>query len=321
MKTLRVGDPHITVRNLDEAERLLSFIYEMAVLHDVSNIEFLGDLMHTHAVLRVEVVDFWTRHLTKMGQVFTVLVLVGNHDQPGSREKEQQMNGLNIFNSIKGVQVINRPMCFNKIAYIPYMSDKEAFVSSAKEMYDNGATEILVAHQNFTVSLYSDLIDPALIPQKAIITGHIHEQKQVGKVFQVGTPKWDTLTDANEPKGIWIYKHNIQGVADDKQFISTAHVVTPINKVTLNEGETEVTLDPNAKNYLELVGSSAWILQKKKEYKGLAQIKARPSDRKSININKDKAFTMVDYLNTTFKPIDGVEKAEIQAYLQEVMNG
>jgi DNA repair exonuclease SbcCD nuclease subunit len=316
VKTLRVGDPHITVRNLAEAETLMNFIFTEAAHHKVDRIEFMGDLMHTHAVIRVEVMDFWKRAFQSL-EYFDVVVLVGNHDQPGSREKEQEMNALNIFNSVS-VRVVNKPRIIDSVAYIPYMSDHAAFLKAAQDLYDKGATKLLVAHQNFTVPLYSDMIDPDLVPQEAIITGHIHEQRQVGKVFQVGTPKWDTMTDANEEKGIWIYEHNEDGSVKSKLFISTKHVVTPIVKHTLNEGGEEVILSEKAKNYIELVGSTAWISQMKKKYKGLAAIKARPTDRKHGNMSKDGMFSITDYLDTVFKPIDGVSKEDIKSYLNEV---
>ncbi len=319
MKVLRVGDPHITVRNLTEATLLLEFIREQARKHKVDFIEFLGDLMHTHAVIRVEVLDFWAKAFKDLSSEFAIFALVGNHDQPGSKEKEQAMNALNIFQT-EIVQIINKPTIINKIAYIPYMSDKEAFIKATQDLYSQGATKLLVAHQNFTVPLYSDMIDQNLVPQEAIITGHIHEQRQIGKTFQVGTPKWDTLTDANEEKGIWYYEHNDDGSVISKEFISTRDVVTPILKITMNEGDAEVVLDEKARNYLELIGSTAWINQMKKKYKGLAQIKARPSDRKNMNVNKDKAFSMLEYLDSSFKPIDGIEKTDIKKYLEEVVH-
>ena len=320
MKILRCGDPHITVRNLEEAAKLMAFIKEQAIAHNVSRIEFLGDLMHTHAVLRVEVVDFWGKTFKDLSEHFAVFALVGNHDQPGSKEKEQLMNGLNMFQSV-GVTIINKPMIVSKIAYIPYMSDAASFLAAAQDLYDKGATNLLIAHQNFTVPLYHDLIDPSLVPQNKIITGHIHEQKTMGKVHQVGTPKWDTMTDANEDKGVWIFEHNEDGSVKAKTYLSTKDVVTPIVKITMTEGEgDELELNPKANNYLELVGQTAWITQMKKKYKGQAQITGRPSDRKNINVNKDKAQSIFDFLDTSFKPIEGVSKEDIKTYLKEVVN-
>lgn len=320
MKVLRVGDPHVTVRNLEEAERLMDFVRQQAMDHDVDHIELLGDLFHTHAVIRVEVLDFWKKFFDRVSYKIGVIALVGNHDQPGSKEKEQQMNALNIFHDYEQIHIVNKPIVYNNIAYIPYMSDHAAFLKATQDLYNQGAVKLLVAHQNFTIPLYSDMIDQNLVPQEAIITGHIHEQRQIGKTFQVGTPKWDTMSDANENKGIWLYEHNEDGSVKSKQFISTKDIVTPIIKHTIREGDVDVVLNDKARNYIELIGTSAWIVQMKKKYKGLAAISAKPSDRKHTNINKDKVFSIVDYLNAAFKPIDGISKEDIRNYLKEVVN-
>lgn len=325
MKILRVGDPHITVRNLEEAEKLIDFIFIQANTHNVDRIEFLGDLMHTHAVIRVEVLDFWKKALDKLAY-YEVNILVGNHDQPGSKEKEQEMNALNVLKSA-AVSVINKPTIDEGIAYIPYMSDHAAFLKAAQDLYDQGATKLLVAHQTFTGATYEngfyaeDGIDPILVPQETIISGHIHKQQQIGKCFYPGTPKWDTMSDANENKGIWLFEHNEDRSIKSKLFISTKDIATPIEKHTINEGDEEIVLNEKARNYIELVGSTAWITQMKKKYKGLAAIKARPSDRKHVNISKDKMFSITDYLDTAFKPIEGVSKEDIKRYLKEVING
>lgn len=325
MKILRVGDPHITVRNLEEGDKLIDFIFKVATENKVDQIEFLGDLMHTHAVIRVEVLDFWKRSFNKL-KTFKVISLVGNHDQPGSKEKEQTMNSLKVLER-ENHCVVDQPMIANNIGYVPYMSDHAAFLKTAQDLYDNGATKILVAHQTFTGATYEngfyaeDGIDPALVPQEIIISGHIHKQQQIGKCFYPGTPKWDTMSDANENKGIWLFEHNLDSSIKSKRFISTAEVAIPIIKYILTEGSEEPDLDKKARNYVELVGSTAWIAQMKKKYKGIASIKARPSDRKRVIIDKDKMFSIVDYLDKMFTPIDGISKQDIKQYLTEVSNG
>ena len=113
MKILRVGDPHITVRNIEESERLLDFINKIAVEQSVDAIELLGDLMHTHAVVRIEVQDFWIRSFREQLASWPIIALVGNHDQPGSTEKEQKMNALNVF-SRDGIRIVSYPRILNK---------------------------------------------------------------------------------------------------------------------------------------------------------------------------------------------------------------
>lgn len=326
MKILRVGDPHITVRNIKEAEKLIDFIMHWAQNPRVDRVEFMGDQFHTHAVMRVEVIDFWKRTFEKFNNIrIPAYALVGNHDKPGSKEKEQEMNAMSVFKSYPYVTIIDRPMYpSGKIAYIPHMSDTNAFIEEAKRLYSNGYTECLIAHQTFTGAQYEngfyapDGIDPELIPQKQIISGHIHKCQEVGKCFYVGTAKWDSMSDANEDKGIWIFDHNEDGSVKSKKFVSTEEVVTPIRKITMREGDDIPKLEPNARNYVELLGSSAWIKQMKKHFKGKAQIKARPTDRKMVKLDRNKSANIVDFLNNDFEQVDGVNKKDILNYLNEV---
>lgn len=331
MKILRVGDPHVMVSNLKDSQALLDYVLKLAIEQEVDVVEFLGDLFHTHAVMRVEVVDFWKKNFQKIKDAqFNCRVLVGNHDQPGSKEKEQVMNALNIFeDSVEEGgwrTIINKPKVMDGIAYIPYMSDKNAFLKASAELYDQGATKLLVAHQTFTGAKYDngffaeDGIEPDLVSQDAIISGHIHKSQQIGKCEYPGTAKWDTMSDANQNKGLTVYIHNKDGSVKSKEFFSTAEVVSPIYKFTFNEGEEEPVLDENARNYVELVGKTAWITKMKKKYKGLVNIKARPTDRKSVKIDSKELLTIQDYLDKHFELIDGVGKEDVKKYL-ETING
>lgn len=337
-KILRVGDPHVMVSNLKDSQALIDYIIKLALKEKVDVIEFLGDLFHTHAVMRIEVVDFWTRAFKEIKYAganqnmcggFECRVLVGNHDQPGSKEKEQVMNALNIFEeqdeNYGGVRtIINKPMIIGGIAYIPYMSDQSAFLKASAELYEQGATELLVAHQTFTGAKYDngfyaeDGIEPDLVSQKNIISGHIHKAQQIGKCEYPGTAKWDTMSDANQDKGLTIYEHNEQGGVESRQLYPTSSIVSAIYKYTFNEGDEEPKMKEDARNYIELVGKTAWITKMKKKYKGKANIKARPTDRRAVKIDREGVLDMKTYVDKHFELIDGVEKDDVKSYLESL---
>tara|TARA_R100000951_G_scaffold116766_1_gene130578 strand:+ start:18471 stop:19463 length:993 start_codon:yes stop_codon:yes gene_type:complete len=330
MRHLYVGDPHVQVSNLKDSQKLIDFAIETATKEKIGIITFLGDLFHTHAVLRVEVIDFWKKAFEQIEEAqLECRVLVGNHDQPGSKEKEQEMNALNIFEQQDNYNpppkrtIINEPMIIGGIGYIPYMSNEESFFIAAAGLEKLGATGCLVAHQTFTGAQYEngffseEGIDPANVPQEQVISGHIHKTQQVGKCFYPGTPKYDTMADANQEKGIWIIKHDNTGKYIDVEFISTENVVTPITSYVVLEGEELPELNPKARNYVVLEGKSVWITKMKKKLKNLAQIKVKPTDR--INrVDKENSVTLEKYLETTFEPIEGVTKKEIKEHLVEV---
>jgi DNA repair exonuclease SbcCD nuclease subunit len=324
-KILYVGDPHVQVSNLKDSQALMDYIIQLAGEQDVDQITFLGDMFHTHAVVRVEVIDFWRKsilNLMSLGK--RIVCLVGNHDQPGSKEKEQEMNALIAFEDLD-VFVVNKPYVDTdtNISYIPYMSDHEAFIGYTNKCLLEGGTGCLIAHQTFTGAQYEngffseEGIDPALVSQQEIISGHIHKSQQVGKCFYPGTPKWDTMSDANQPKGLYIITHAEDGTTREKQFFPTDHVVTPIKSYEVKEGDELPELNPEARNHVVLEGKSAWISKMKKKIGKIANIKVKPTDR-ITKVNKDNSATLEKYLDTEFQPIDGVTKKDLKEFVSNL---
>jgi DNA repair exonuclease SbcCD nuclease subunit len=327
-KILYVGDPHVQVKNLKDSEALIDYVIQTAKEQDVDQVTFLGDLFHTHAVLRVEVIDFWQRAFDRMLlEGINVVVLVGNHDQPGSKEKEQEMNALlavrpRTYSSPDGHAgyfiVVHEPTEIMGIVYIPYMSDHEAFLDHSRVFYKRGFTGCLVAHQTFTGAQYEngffseEGIDPALVSQQEIISGHIHKCQQVGKCFYPGTPKWDTMSDANQSKGLYVITHAEDGTTRDKKWFSTEDIVTPIKSYEINEGDELPEINSKARNYVVLKGKSAWIKKIKKQFEG-CHIKVIPTDRATKVV--DKNLTLEKYLDSDFEPIAGVTKKDIKEFV------
>lgn len=324
-KVLRVGDPHIKLNNISDSTRLIQFIYDIAKEQIVDSIEFLGDLFHNHAVKRVEIETFWMTSFHKLNELnIPILVLIGNHDQIGSKEKEA-WNSLNVFsNKWDNVEIINSPRIVKNVAYIPYMRDNERLVEEARRLYQQGATKILVAHQTFTGASYDngfyaeDGVEPELICQDSIVSGHIHTSQQIGKCFYPGTPKWDTMSDANVEKGIWIFNHEDDSTIIDKQFISTKDVVSPIYKIVIIEGDELPVLVENARNYVELHGKTSWIKKVKKQYKDKASIKIVPKDRKQSSLSSGHILGFNEFLINHFEPIANVTKEHINEYLRSL---
>jgi len=327
IKLIRVGDPHCTVRNLSDSKKLIDFIVQKALEYKVDRIEFMGDLFHTHAVKRIEVENFWINAFnTILENNIKILTLCGNHDIPGSKELTH-MSSLDIFKPYKDVTLIDTPRIIDNIGYISFVFDNDKFIEAANKLYQQGAQKTLIAHQTFLGSTYDngfyaeDGIDLNKIPQEQIISGHIHTQQIVGKCHFIGTPKWDTLSDANQEKGIWFYEHTKDGSVSQSEFISTRDIVTPINKYTLHEEDTEkLNIDVNSINYIELIGKSSWIAKMKKIYKGTARIKTKPTDKKISKVNQNSILSVQRFLETSFEPIKGINKSDILNYLKDKCN-
>lgn len=284
MKILRVGDPHVRVSNIDESDALLVLIAELAIKYNVDRIEILGDLFHTHAILRLEVLEFWTNALEHLSDICEVVVLIGNHDQTG--DYNSASSSLDIFTKLrlKNLKIIETAQVSGPIGYVSYIHDPVKFVDIANSL----EVKTLVCHQTFNGSKFEsgmyapDGIDPDLIKCDLIISGHIHAQQRFGKVIYPGTARWDTASDANQPKGLWIFEHDdTTGAIVSEQFFSTETVCKPIISLSYKEGETILPIQPGARVSIELIGSSVWCAQEKEKLKGKCSVKTKITDRKS----------------------------------------
>jgi DNA repair exonuclease SbcCD nuclease subunit len=288
MNILRVGDPHIKVSNLEESERLMNYINECIEKYHPDSLEFLGDLFHTHAVIRVEVLEFWNKWLRKFAKIVPTKAIVGNHDQTGDFHSTE--HALNVFKDIPNLMIIDKPTATGIYGYLPYIHNNEEFIKQCEELKSFGV-KVLVCHATFDGSVFESGtpapfgIDLNLAPFDIIISGHIHRRQILGngKVLYPGTPRWDTVSDANEEKGIWLFKHDdITGKILETGFLDTKNVCVQILSLSWKEGDEMPSLPDKVRIYLELIGSSSWIEKQKKVLKHKVSLKTTITDHKDF---------------------------------------
>lgn len=306
MNILRVGDPHVRPTNLEESERLLQFVLDTARAYSVFRIEILGDLFHTHAILRLEVLEFWKRWLKILSDEFQTVVLVGNHDQSGNHHSDS--HALSVFIGLNNaLMIIEQPEAYGPIGYMPYIHDNAQFISQANALADRGV-KFLVSHTTYAGSKYDngmyapDGVDPDLIDARilTLLSGHVHAEQQYGRVIYPGTARWDTASDANKRKGIWLYKHDpISAAILEASFISTEKVCVPLIELSWREGDPQPNLVEGARVHVELIGSSAWISQQKGILKGKCSIRTKITDSKHLESRKATA-SLQEYIENQY---------------------
>ena len=309
IKILRVGDPHVKPSNIEESDALLAFVAEMAIKHGVDRIELLGDLFHTHAIIRLEVLEFWKVWLKTLSDICEVVVLVGNHDQTG--DYNSHSNALSIFQdrTNKNLVIVEYPQVCGPFGYVPYIHSADEFIITTDALVAQGA-KVIVCHQTFNGSKYDngmyapDGIDPLKVASKLIISGHIHSRQVYEtvagqKMLYPGTARWDTLSDANQIKGIWLYNHDSDGKILSEEMLDTSHVCQPIISLTWAEGDEAPEIKPNSRTTVELVGSSEWISKQKVKLKGKVGIKSKITDKKEAQ-NRKAGTNLLDFINTLF---------------------
>lgn len=322
MKVLLIGDPHVRPGNLDESDRLMAFASETAIKESVNRIFLLGDLNHTHAILRLEVVEFWDSWLDHMSDICETDVLVGNHDMSGDYHSDS--HALSVFHRIKksNLKIIDYPTVSGIFGFLSYVHDKQRFVEAANGLAADGA-RVLVCHTTFNGSKYEngfyapDGIDPSAINIPLIISGHIHAQQEFDKVVYPGTPRWDTASDANQPKGIWIYTFDDQtGALLERKFYSSENVCSPILSFQWVEGTEAPTIPVGARASVELLGSSDFVAKAKLKLKGKASIKAKITDKAKLSNRKAGKNLKEFLLNFYMADMPSEKKERILKFLE-----
>lgn len=274
---LLVGDPHVKPDNLAESEKLLEFIETQAIELNEKKLVFLGDLFHTHRIIRMDVERFWIKWATRLGKIAEVVMLVGNHDQPGDDQNEGVMSALDVLKGIPNVTVVDRPMVIGTATYLPHTSSQERFAHWASETN----TPYLFCHQTFDGSefengFYAKDGFPVDVVSNfsLVITGHIHKTQEFKNIWIPGTPRWDSVSDANQEKGIWLFDEKSQS----KKLISTESVCSKIISIEIKEGDEIPVIQENTRTHVKLTGSSSWIAKTAKKFKNGVRVSSKPTD-------------------------------------------
>lgn len=327
MKHLYVGDPHVTVSNLAESDKLMQFVLEQAALHKVGRIILLGDLQNNFANVRTEVMDFWRYWLAALSANNKVIALLGNHDMANSGNDNSNSNSLSIFKLMNSdnLKIIDNPLSVGKFTFLPYYHDQETFIKKANDMkiVGPGNPTVLICHQDLNGCMYENGFyapggaDPALLNYDMIIGGHIHKRQRFGKVILPGTARWMISTDANEPKGLWFVEHDdTTGAITYEEFIDTSSVCTPMYALTWQEGQEKPVLPENAKIALELVGSSTWVGKQKAGLKGKVSIRTKITDTKAEK--RQSGNSLESFIMNHFEPLPGIKKEDVVSLLKDL---
>lgn len=285
MKLLLVGDVHAQLGSLPECGQLIDFIAQRAEELKPNYIVFLGDLYHTFAIVRVEVMDFWRKAFDRLS-AYQVIALVGNHDQSGTGDSHAMVAHQD------QIQVVSEPFTVGNLLLLPYYSDAGEFVRAANSF---GTRPVVICHQTFQGANYDngffakDGIDLNLLPQKVVISGHIHTESRVGKCWYPGSPRWLTLGDArhNLNKAIWYVDIDTDGGAVTHKKLETHEVCSPIRALaetpeSLFAGEFE----KNARYVVDLSGPQGWIEERLAFWQGKARVRTFPVEAVAATVRE-----------------------------------
>lgn len=179
---------------------LLGWIHQVASSVKPDVIVNLGDTFHNHAVLRSELLSEFKDHVEQcLKHVNKYYYVLGNHDM--FKPNDARYHALQSFD-IENFIVVDEVMNVGDITFVPYQYDLDSFPTTTNP--------ICIAHQTFIGADYGfhrpDAgVDADKVSAELIISGHVHMRQQFGKVHYPGTPVHDSMSDADQVKGLDLF--------------------------------------------------------------------------------------------------------------------
>lgn len=203
---LIVGDPHVTVGEINDCTRLFDFVAQLVQSEKPNFVVITGDLHNNHDTMSVRVNSFWREQLGRLN--CGKILLRGNHDQAyPDRGFPHALEG---YETIPGVDVVVKPKAMHGLGWMPYVFSPEEFRKDAAELVQSTGVVELFCHGTFDGGRYEngfyakDAVDPNDVPVEKIWSGHIHAAQEFGKVTYFGSPRARTRSDANTDRHLWM---------------------------------------------------------------------------------------------------------------------
>lgn len=305
MKLLLIGDSHVRPGELSDAQVLVDQICEVANSNKVDSIVFLGDQFDTHSIIHSLVMNFWRRafkQIKEMTGVFPI-ALVGNHDYTSDGSGQHAMASCDGL-----VQIIERPIVVDDILYVPYIHNNQDFLTQIRK-YD---VDVLVGHVTIDGASYENGfyaqggVKQSDIPQRTIISGHIHKPAKFGNVFYTGASRWLSANDANQERQLWLYDGiQMNGIPSKCR-----------QKVALLETEAAVhtKLPENTDVIMTIRGNKAFVSERLNLWKGKCKIRTDiVEDTRQVVVSESKGID-VSFVSW-FQKFQGVSSRENLAKL------
>lgn len=329
MKYLWVGDPHARVRDLDDCKALAFLIIEKAKENcdgdGLPTVILAGDLYDTHAIIHAEVQWFWWVFLQQLREAFiSCIVLEGNHDRPGT---EGSLATALIAHVEQATVVTHRPIVKNGILFCPYTAKPDQLVEWSKT---HPECNTLFCHQTFDGSKYEngffagDGVDPNLIVQKHVISGHIHAPQEFGKIWYPGAPRWQTLSDANVDRAIWLLEFDAAGNLMNKTPFDTSTVCRKIFHFVDTPSEP-VSFTPvaNADYRVDIKGPQSWIEERRPKFENIASVRAiRTDGRNEVKVRESEGIAVAfNKFTDSFEPRHKTPTQTLKTMAEERLRG
>jgi DNA repair exonuclease SbcCD nuclease subunit len=281
---LIIGDPHFKIDKINYIGKLFDWINDIVNTEEISKIVFLGDMFHTHSILRSEILSLVYQKITELAFKKPVICLVGNHDYNSANNPTS--HSLETFKHINNVTIVDIPIVIEDDLYIPYIHSSDKFLQIIAEFsFSRIFCHQLFKGANMGFIKSEDGVDVNEI-KFPTYSGHIHRSQRLGSVYYIGTPySLDGNDDSDEKSVIILKNNNIKEIISP--FISIKKLTVPANELI----QTLKNLPQNLQFIIMIEGSAQELntITNQEEFK---KIKTENIiiKRKSLQINSSIDF-------------------------------
>lgn len=176
----------------------------MVDTHKPDRVVCLGDVFHTHSVIRSEIITLVTQHVKDISQKVPYIILLGNHDL--AHPKTPDIHAwIPFMHGYENLTIIDKPTSIDGNFYLPYIDINSEFEAALDVAMQESS--LIFCHQTFRDANFGFITakEGTTVPTDysgLIVAGHIHKQQRLGPVWYPGTPYAQEASDAGEVKGI-----------------------------------------------------------------------------------------------------------------------
>jgi DNA repair exonuclease SbcCD nuclease subunit len=317
-----IGDVHAVQNELDECHEMVVGINNTCIAHDCKTVVFMGDLFHNFSIINSFVLNFWNdvfNELLHLG--FRIIVIKGNHDSPGAGLDTQE-HGLRVFKGMKqGLEIIDEPRIIDNVQFMPHYYSEAAFIENVDK-----SVHTVYCHEEFNGAQYENGlytthgVDVSKLPNNIqFVSGHIHKQQSFNNIWYIGSPRWRSINDANEIKGIWIVDHEENGKIIDRKLVHSQKLgCKPIFLFEDSPSFTQTNFPKEGTIIIDIYGPRDYVEKRAQELSGRGY-KIRPfPENEVIKIKESEGFVVAfNKFLEMFVPKNGTSKAKLKEMAME----